>query len=95
MATYEIREDPRTNNNWRIHKSGCPNYRERWFPGSNLGDGEPMYQVYCLMDTPPVSGEEQTKCMASRSGCWRLSHNQERSKTKTKRTDTESSTPTA
>jgi hypothetical protein len=31
-----------------------------------------MYQVFCLMNTPPETLEEQEKCLASRTRCWRL-----------------------
>ncbi len=32
-----------------------------------------MYQVFCLMNTPPESWAEQDKCLASRTRCWRHS----------------------
>jgi hypothetical protein len=31
-----------------------------------------MYQVFCGMNTPPVTFEEQEKCLASKTQCWRL-----------------------
>jgi hypothetical protein len=31
-----------------------------------------MYQVFCLMNTPPETLDEQEKCLASRTRCWRL-----------------------
>lgn len=31
-----------------------------------------MYQVYCAMDTPPVTFEEQEKCLNSPRQCWRV-----------------------
>lgn len=31
-----------------------------------------MYQVFCLMNTPPETLEEQERCLASRTRCWRL-----------------------
>ena len=31
-----------------------------------------MYQVFCGMNTPPGSIEEQEKCLSSRTRCWRL-----------------------
>jgi hypothetical protein len=31
-----------------------------------------MYQVFCMQGTPPVTWEEQDRCMHSKSGCWRL-----------------------
>jgi hypothetical protein len=67
-----LNEDPRTNSNWRQHKSGCPFYRERWFPNNDVLAGEPMYQVFCMKDTPPVTSDEQTKCLQSQHQCWRL-----------------------
>ena len=70
--TGEVRDYPREHADWRHHKQGCPNYRERWFPQSDLEAGEPMYQVFCLLNTPPATLEEQEKCLASRTRCWRL-----------------------
>jgi hypothetical protein len=36
-------------------------------------DGEiVLYEIYCLKDLPPVTQEDQDKCMRSRFGCWRL-----------------------
>jgi hypothetical protein len=75
----DLREDPREHCDWRRHKNGCPNYRERWFPNSDPTRGEPMYQVFCLMNTPPATLEEQDKCLASRTRCWRLTAVAERS----------------
>src|SRR5215468_2593734 len=60
-----LRDDPRTSINWHIHRAGCPNYRERWFADTDLQAGEPLYQVFCLLNTPPVSAEEQNKCLRS------------------------------
>ncbi len=31
-----------------------------------------MYQVFCGLNTPPNSIEEQEKCLSSRMRCWRL-----------------------
>ncbi len=70
--TDEIREDPRTGINWHRHPRGCPHYRERWLPDTDTRRGEPMYQVFCLMNTPPVTTEEQAKCLVSHNECWRL-----------------------
>lgn len=36
-----------------------------------------MYQVFCMQGTPPVSWEEQDKCMHSKTSCWRLAANKE------------------
>ena len=69
---HELRENPREHADWRRHKQGCPNYRERWFPNSDVEAGEPMYQVFCLLNTPPTTTEEQQKCLTSRACCWRL-----------------------
>jgi hypothetical protein len=71
-VTAELREDPRERSDWRRNKNWCPFYRERWFPQSDPSVGEPMYQVFCLMNTPPETLEEQERCMASRTRCWRL-----------------------
>src|SRR5690348_2918934 len=52
LVTYglhELHEHPSESMNWRRHRSGCPNYRERWFPQSDTDAGEPMYQVFCLL----------------------------------------------
>lgn len=38
--------------------------------------GEPMYQVYCMEGTPPLTWEEQEKCLHSKTRCWRLAANQ-------------------
>ncbi len=31
-----------------------------------------LYQIICLMDTPPVTPEEQQRCLHSPHHCWRL-----------------------
>jgi len=67
-----LKEDPGTSPNWRLHKNACPHYRERWFPENNLAAGEPIYQVFCMQNTPPVTSDEQDKCLHSRFVCWRL-----------------------
>ena len=69
---FGVHEHPSESVNWRRHRHGCPQYRERWFAESNPDSGEPMYQVFCLMETPPESIEEQEKCLSSRTQCWRL-----------------------
>ena len=69
---YTIARHPRESIDWRKHHYGCPFYRERWFPNSMTELGEPMYQVYCMKDTPPESWEEQEKCLSSRARCWCL-----------------------
>ena len=71
VGTIEI--NPSENSNWRKHKNACPFYRERWFPGNDVAAGEPMYQVFCMQGTPPVTLEEQDRCLRSKSCCWRLS----------------------
>ncbi len=68
---------PSENSNWRKHKNACPFYRERWFPCNDASLGEPMYQVFCMQGTPPVTWEEQDKCMHSKNNCWRLAEAQE------------------
>ena len=67
-----LSENPRDSVNWRRHRNGCPNFRMRWYPHSNPEKGEPMYQVYCLMNTPPQTFDEQEKCLNSKTRCWRL-----------------------
>lgn len=71
MATV-LHQHPKESPNWRKHKNACPNYRERWFRDSDPFAGEPLYQVFCLMGTPPLTQEEQDKCLHSRCRCWRL-----------------------
>lgn len=71
-VTDDLHENPREHCDWRRHRHGCPNYRERWFPNSDPEAGEPMYQVFCFLNTPPASREEQDRCLASRTRCWRL-----------------------
>ncbi|HEX8035450.1 MAG: hypothetical protein ACXVCO_03185 [Ktedonobacterales bacterium] len=83
---HELHEHPSESMNWRRHRSGCPNYRERWFPQSDTDAGEPMYQVFCLLNTPPETFEEQEKCLASRGQCWRLAETVE-SKRRSARSD--------
>jgi hypothetical protein len=75
VGTIEI--NPSENSNWRKHKNACPFYRERWFPGSDVAAGEPMYQVFCMKGTPPVTLEEQERCLRSKTCCWRLSQNRQ------------------
>jgi hypothetical protein len=62
------------NPNWRRHKGACANYRERWSPADEPGDEgcRLLYQIVCLLGTPPVSAEEQARCMGTTTGCWRL-----------------------
>ena len=69
-----LREDPHTGINWHHHPRGCPNYRERWLPDTDTRNGEPLYQVFCFLDTPPVTADEQAKCLVSHKGCWRLAN---------------------
>jgi hypothetical protein len=70
---------PAENSNWRKHKNACPFYRERWFPCNDVS-GEPMYQVFCLKGTPPITAEEQEKCFRSKLCCWRLANNNKTNK---------------
>lgn len=65
-------QNPIDSVNWRRHRSGCPHFRTRWLPENDVANGEPMYQVFCGMNTPPVTFEEQEKCLASKTRCWRL-----------------------
>jgi len=74
-STIEI--NPAENSNWRKHKNACPFYRERWFPGNDVAAGEPMYQVFCMKGTPPITLEEQERCLHSKTCCWRLAKKQQ------------------
>lgn len=76
---YGISEDPRESLSWRRHTRGCPHYRERWFTESSATAGEPIYQVFCLMNTPPTSVDEQEKCLSSRTRCWRVAEHPRKS----------------
>lgn len=67
-----LAENPRTGINWRHFRTGCPNYRVRWFLDGDREDSGPIYQVYCLLNTPPETLDEQEKCLSSRTECWRL-----------------------
>ena len=31
-----------------------------------------LYQIYCLQNTPPLTPDEQDRCMKARTRCWRL-----------------------
>ena len=68
----DLGQHPGESIDWRHHRHGCPQYRERWFPYSNPDAGEPMYQVFCMRNTPPETWDEQDKCLSSRAECWRL-----------------------
>ena len=50
----------------RRHAGACRYYREDW----NVPDA--LYRCYCLLEMPPVTAEEQQRCMAARDGCWRF-----------------------
>lgn len=62
------------NVNYRRHKGACPYYRENWSceSSSDSPGGQLLYQIICLMDTPPVTPEEQHRCLHSPTVCWRL-----------------------
>ncbi len=51
-----------------------------------------MYQVFCMKGTPPITLEEQDRCLRSKSYCWRLTKKQqsaaEQSATETEETPT-------
>jgi hypothetical protein len=61
---------------FRRHKGACPLYRENWVNSGDIEDaGERevvLYEIYCLKDTPPVTMDEQDRCMHSPHICWRL-----------------------
>jgi hypothetical protein len=62
------------NASWRRHKGACNQYRERWSVRDEPGDDgcRLLYQIICLMGTPPETTGEQALCMSSTRGCWRL-----------------------
>jgi hypothetical protein len=68
-----IETNPSESASWRRHKNACPFYRERWFPGNDIMAGEPMYQVFCMQGTPPLTPDEEDHCLHSKTCCWRLS----------------------
>ena len=70
--TDGLRNDPKKSLDWRTYRTGCPHYRVRWPVDSDTRHGEPLYQVFCTQDTPPVTAEEQQKCLTSPHHCWRL-----------------------
>jgi hypothetical protein len=39
-----------------------------------------MYQVFCGMNTPPESLEEQERCLTSKTRCWRLASSAQRTR---------------
>ncbi len=49
----------------RRHRNACEHYRENW------DTVDCLYECYCLRDMPPLTLEEQERCMTSHSGCWR------------------------
>lgn len=59
---------------WRRHRGACLHYRERWSAEDEPGDEGCvlLYQVICLMNTPPETLDEQQRCLCTTSGCWRL-----------------------
>jgi hypothetical protein len=77
LLSGTIETNPSENSNWRRHKNACPFYRERWFPGNDVAAGEPMYQVFCMKGTPPITLEEQERCLRSKTCCWRLAKKQQ------------------
>ena len=60
---------------FRRHKGACPFYRENWVQSGDMDDlGEReivLYEIYCLKNTPPLTAEEQHRCMRSPRACWR------------------------
>jgi len=88
-----LETNPAESVNWRKHKNACPFYRERWFPHNDVAAGEPMYQVFCMKNTPPVTLEEQEKCLHSKTCCWRLANRQRSSTHQVSSTEAEEETP--
>lgn len=62
------------NLNYRRHRGACRFYRENWSCESepNSPGGQLLYQIICLLDTPPITDEEQQRCLHSPNHCWRL-----------------------
>jgi hypothetical protein len=52
-----------------------------------------MYQVYCGMNTPPESVEEQERCLTSKTRCWRLAMMAQRAHDGMKSNEDEDSAP--
>ncbi|WP_376795768.1 hypothetical protein [Thermogemmatispora sp.] len=73
-----LESNPANSPNWRKHRNGCPFYRERWFSNSDIEAGEPLYQVFCMKGTPPLTLEEQNRCLRSKTCCWRLAEKEEK-----------------
>lgn len=61
---------------YRRHRGACPYYRENWSaePDPNAPGDQVLYQIICLWDTPPVTGEEQQRCLHAANRCWRQNH---------------------
>ena len=72
LLSGTIETNPSENSNWRKHKNACQYYRERWFPCNDVAAGEPMYQVFCMQGTPPITLEEQELCLHSKISRRRL-----------------------
>lgn len=53
-------------NRFRRHPEGCRYYREDWTTT------EVLYRSLCLLEMPPITAEEQVRCMTARAGCWRF-----------------------
>jgi hypothetical protein len=71
---HETQSTPIPDNvNYRRHRGACRFYRENWsIDDDPNGSREQMlYQIICLMDTPPLTDEEQERCMHSVCRCWR------------------------
>ncbi len=60
---------------FRRHKGACPFYRENWINSGDADAGERevvLYEIYCLKGTPPITAQDQARCMKSAHACWRL-----------------------
>lgn len=51
--------------NLRRHRNACPYYREDW----SVADA--LYRSICLRGAPPLTEEEEKRCLSSRRACWR------------------------
>jgi hypothetical protein len=82
---------------FRRHKGACPFYRENWINSGNVRDPEQrevvLYEIYCLQDTPPVTAEEQQRCLHSPRECWRLTAHRARARANRRSTSTTTAQP--
>ncbi len=59
---------------FRRHEGACPFYRENWIASEdqrNRKNEIVLYEIYCLREFPPETVDEQHRCMAAETRCWR------------------------